>query len=407
MFLLLFSFLAYSSVPVLQGVTTENSTQINFLVEKGRDVVVLAEDIKSKKAIEPKLKYEVLRDYSDFKIIKVRFDSLKANTKYKLEIKNKDNTVLDERFFKTLNKSSSNPVIAITSCMDDSYEKEQKEQWQDLVSFKPDLILLIGDNVYVDKPINNISADDFWKRYVQVRQKLEIFRIKNLIPIVAVWDDHDYGKNNGDSSFKYKDEAKSVFDSFYSQEDEKPFFENSFGVSSRLSIYGFNIFLLDNRSLNTKESIFGKDQKNWLFSALQMYQKPSFIINGMQFFGAYHEFESYERLTPDDFIDFRSQLKKVKTPFILISGDRHLTELMKLSKQDVGQDSFEFTTSAIHAKTYPSPWEKTPNPRIIHGEGGSLNYGILKIKKLKPFTIVLQAIGPKQKILYQKRLVIN
>ncbi len=31
------------------------------------------------------------------------------------------------------------------------------------------------------------------------------------MPVVGVWDDHDYGMNNGDKSFKRKNELREIY----------------------------------------------------------------------------------------------------------------------------------------------------------------------------------------------------
>jgi len=36
-------------------------------------------------------------------------------------------------------------------------------------------------------------------------------RLTASIPLMAMWDDHDYGKDNSDGTYPYKEEAKSVF----------------------------------------------------------------------------------------------------------------------------------------------------------------------------------------------------
>lgn len=34
------------------------------------------------------------------------------------------------------------------------------------------------------------------------------------IPVIGVWDDHDYGQGNGDTTFEYKELAKAAFLNF-------------------------------------------------------------------------------------------------------------------------------------------------------------------------------------------------
>jgi hypothetical protein len=91
-----------------------------------------------------------------------------------------------------------------------------------------------------------------------------------------------------------------------------------------------------------------------------------------------------------------------------ISGDRHLAELMKIPKSIFGYETYELTTSAIHASVYPSSWDKTPNPNQIEGTAGSWNYVIMDTLSLPgKLGLHLNVFGPNQKILLKKDLEIR
>lgn len=403
-FLLFLSALSIADLPMMQGLTTDDSVQINFLINKNVEFSVSASAFED--TVKPAAITAQDRDFSDTKAVKIKFNNLKKNTTYELKVEDGNGNLLDSRFFKTYKKHIDQPTIAIASCMDDRFLAAQKKQWDNLVSFKPDLILFIGDNVYVDNDDEDISKNDLWKRYVQTRNRLEIFRIKTLIPILATWDDHDYGIDNGGANFRFKQEAQDVFNAFYAQNAEGTF-ETGPGVSSFLKFFGLNIFLMDNRSFKTRENLWGNEQYRWLFDKIKENASPTLIVNGIQFFGGYHPYESYEKENPRSFSMFKDDLKKLDRPFLLISGDRHLTELMSLDKSDVGRDTYEFTSSGIHSGTYPNSWQQHPNFRKVEGASGVLNFGILKFLELAPLTIDLKSVGPDRKILFGRTLTIK
>lgn len=171
---------------------------------------------------------------------------------------------------------------------------------------------------------------------------------------------------------------------------------------------------MDNRSFRSEPSKLGKDQETHLgFDQTAQIMKsitsadPTWLIKGDQFFGAYHQFESFENNHPNDFKKFLSQLKDKKAKVFFVSGDRHLNELMRVSSDEFGSETYELTSSAIHASIYPNAWKKFPNPRQIHGASGVHNYSMLELKSQKPWVMSLVSYGPKMKVLFEEELIIG
>src|SRR5690606_9845752 len=113
------------------------------------------------------------------------------------------------RYFKSLSLQRPSYRFAVVSCTDDHYAKEQGDMWRSLANEKPDFILTIGDNVYGDRDQQTfykegVPSHVLWKRYTEMRQKVDLYKLRELVPVVAVWDDHDYGVNDGDRRYKNK-----------------------------------------------------------------------------------------------------------------------------------------------------------------------------------------------------------
>ena len=51
-------------------------------------------------------------------------------------------------------------------------------------------MILLGDNVYGD--FNNESANQLKQAYKKLSENSNFQYIKNNIPIIPIWDDHDY-----------------------------------------------------------------------------------------------------------------------------------------------------------------------------------------------------------------------
>ena len=78
-----------------------------------------------------------------------------------------------------------------------------------------DAFVWLGDAVYLDKPSPILLAPTSvaemratWRRQ-HARAGYCAFRAR--VPVVGVWDDHDYGENNGDMSYPDKEPAREMF----------------------------------------------------------------------------------------------------------------------------------------------------------------------------------------------------
>ncbi len=65
--------------------------------------------------------------------------------------------------------------------------------WTTIGSFDPHLMLLLGDNVYIDDPVSRIM-----QRYTYHRRQSrpEWRRLASRVAVFSIWDDHDFGTND-------------------------------------------------------------------------------------------------------------------------------------------------------------------------------------------------------------------
>src|SRR5262249_15204327 len=70
---------------------------------------------------------------------------------------------------------------------------------------KPELVLLIGDNSYADLDRSRKVAPEVIKEKYDTLAKLPGYqKLKATCPILATWDDHDFGKNDAGAEFPLK-----------------------------------------------------------------------------------------------------------------------------------------------------------------------------------------------------------
>jgi hypothetical protein len=324
----------------------------------------------------------------------------------------------DKRSFHSLDLNKRRARLAVASCMDDKYKVEQAKIWSQLLRQKPDVILLIGDNVYVDRGAEtpNITADFIWKRYAETRASLALFQADPLIPVMAVWDDHDFAKNDGDRTFALKDETREVFFTFFAQKKIAPQLERGPGISAWWSAFGVHFAFLDDRTFRSPNGLdipdqthFGSEQENWLGQQLASTREPVFLISGDQFFGGYHGFESFEGSHPKSFAKQLEEWKKTKAPLLFVSGDRHLTEILKVPAARLGYPTYELTSSGIHAKMFNDAFVRNPSPQQLIGVAGQMNYMIVEVMRAERGFLQLDVqsftLGGRQ--LFQKTLTVK
>ncbi|MEY3995742.1 MAG: hypothetical protein RL344_85 [Pseudomonadota bacterium] len=181
--------------------------------------------------------------------------NLKRNTRYYYDVL-VNNKIAESGTFKT---ASSDKVFkyVVASCI-----RRQKDEEQ--ISFikardlKPDLMLLLGDNVYSD-------TDDRGEKLNSHKLQRNIKNFKNIIkdvPTYATWDDHDFGKND---SGGYNTNEKSARDAFMDVWANPGYGEDNKGIYYSFKRGDVEFFMLDGRSFKRPSKDFlGSDQLNWL-----------------------------------------------------------------------------------------------------------------------------------------------
>ena len=408
-----------AGLAIMQGATDDISTQLAVLAKKNSNLGVYLRDTKTGRLLKETKRREAARKYSEFAVIQIQYQGLEPGITYELAIADASGEILDLRELQTLKASGKELSFALTSCMDDSYVEEQKSQWLDLMTFKPEVLFMIGDNVYVDirkkRWLRKISPETIWQRYVETRNNLQIFRVKRLVPVFATWDDHDFGRDVAGGDFEYKDASKAIFNEFFPQELNKVVINKGPGISQIVRMREQTFVFLDDRSFRSNhekkqkpESHFGEDQEKWLLQWLKKLKGPAWIISGDQFFGGYHPFDSYQANHPIAFEKFLKTLRQSKRRYVFVSGDRHLTELMKIPVRATGFQTYELTSSPIHAMVFPGSFKKHPNPLGIEGKDGMMNYMLVDSKSLgRGVQFKTRSYGLNKKLLFKRELKVQ
>ena len=100
--------------------------------------------------------------------------------------------------------------IAFGSCAD---QNKPCPIWSTIATQKPDVLLLLGDTIYADLEGGKLADPEPEKIahcYAELNKVEAFAALKSSIPILATWDDHDYGKNDAGVEWKHKEFSQKV-----------------------------------------------------------------------------------------------------------------------------------------------------------------------------------------------------
>lgn len=356
-------------IPILQGLTTETTAQFTVLRNKARDrwaYEVIDSEGRRPAALA---RQTIERTYSEWCIDKLVVEGLFLGSPFYFRVIDEvTGRMLDQRFFRTLDRGRRDVRFAMASCMSDDLRYFQKKTWRSLQGAAPDVVFFVGDAVYADLHSDGSEAS-IWRRYVETRRTLEIFKYETLTPILATWDDHDYGLNNSDSRYPLKDKTRRIFFAFFGSYEGSGY-QHGPGVSSLFEGFGQRFFFMDDRTFRSPSgsggSHWGEEQEDWLFDELKRSPEPAWILNGSQFFGAYLEKESYGTCHKESFASIMNRFGEARIPVVFGSGDVHFSEIMRIEPEILGYTTYELTSSSMHSGTYPGKHLRKRNPRRLN-----------------------------------------
>lgn len=105
--------------------------------------------------------------------------------------------------------------IAFGSCA-----KQDKAQpiWDAVLAARPDLFIFLGDNIYADTRDPAVMA----AKYAALAAKPGFQKLKATTPLMAIWDDHDYGENDAGADYPMKAESRRQFCDFWGEAATSP-----------------------------------------------------------------------------------------------------------------------------------------------------------------------------------------
>ncbi|MGE3974568.1 MAG: alkaline phosphatase D family protein [Bdellovibrionales bacterium] len=394
---------AATGLNMLQGLTTETTTQLTVDVPKLLNVEYILKDRETGKIFKPDWIKESANAKSPSRVDKMLFTQLELGHNYQFTVKDTTkNVLLDERFLTTMDLSRTNAKIAVMSCIKDS-ESARTKMWISAQKSNADYYFMIGDTVYGDSFFSH-GPDKLWSRFIETRMNISYYQWKNLKPVLAVWDDHDYGKNNEDGEYEHKDGTLKVFKAFYGQEAMDSVLVP--GPANSMYFRGFNqnFLFLDSRYYRKLpngriEGFLGAEQMKWISDTMVGAQGPTWIMEGSPFFGrADKSNTSYESIAKEELNLFLGEVSSWNSPSVFMGGDVHYSEISQIDKTVLGYQTYEFISSCMHSSTKSSYYEN-PNKHMQ----GTFSENFLTLEKTGMATDPtwkVSSLGADSKVLF-------
>ncbi len=306
--------------------------------------------------------------------------------------------------------NSDDFIIAFGSC---NNQVLPNVLWKEIIKNKPDVWIWGGDVIYTDTEDMSFMEQN----YRIQKSKPEYTNFIKDIDVLATWDDHDYGLNDGGIEYPKKAEAQDLFLDFIDvdkndkrRQQEGVYFAKDYAINNEI----IKIILLDTRYFRTvltqdtntkkrykpntygKGSMLGETQWRWLTNQLQN-SKASFniIVSSIQFLSSEHGFESWGNMIheSDKLINLIRSTKARNT--IILSGDRHLSEFSKKEVDSLAYPLIDFTSSGM-THSY-SNFQGETNQFRVGRVVSEKSFGILKFN-LKNNTVTMQMRGDNNKL---------
>lgn len=401
-------------VSILQGPSHSGTAQFNVMSLTHNKLSYAVLDLETGFTYELEDKTQVEHKNSSWKVENLRFEGLKNNQELKLIVYNQYGQLIDIRSFQ-VSDNKELPKIVMVSNLDDNYQEEQKKAWSQIYSKQPDYIFVLGGGViasHLDKiPLKSTTPDVVWHRYTETRQNLEFYYQNQLIPVVSLWGEEDYGLVNADKDFEYKDEVQEIFKAFYPQQEVKGHFYTGPANSYYLNYANHNFFFLDSRSYRSKDaaynedqSHFGEDQLEWVEEIALKNQQNTWFLSSTGFFSNYHPWSTLRRSHPLSYKKFIKLVNKIESPVVFASSSRKLFEVSKVDLPELYAKTYEITTGALHGNLEPSHWSRYPNSAQVLGKDKTHHFVEVDFKKDTSFELKMALVEKNGRPLYKKVL---
>lgn len=285
--------------------------------------------------------------------------------------------------------------VSFGSCAD---ETRPQPAWAAILAERPGLHLFGGDNVYASAQPWQAAA--LKTAYAQLAAKARFEDLRREVPHLAIWDDHDYGLNDGGAEFAHRAASRELFFDFWrvSADDERRrrggvYHARLFGPPGRR----VQVLMLDARwfrspwqptdqrgargkeryvpNVESSRTLLGEEQWRWLAARLAEPAELRLVMSGIQVIAEGHGFEHWG-LFPHEQQRLLDTIAATRARgVVLLSGDRHIGAVYRRT-QGAPYPITEITASGL---THTWSDADEPGPNRVGALVRENHYGLIDI----------------------------
>jgi len=309
-------------------------------------------------------------------------------------------------------RSTPLQVIAFGSCADQDHKQPI---WSAINAESADLFIFLVFNIYGDTEDMEVLRS----KYQKLADNPGFSELRKHTPTIAIWDDHDFGVNDGGADYPMKQQSREIMLDFWREPENSPRRQRNDGI---YAAYQFGpigqrvqIILLDlrwNRSPLQQVTLgaynigriaknmgpfkpiedpaavlLGEPQWSWLEEQLGEPADVRIIASSIQLLPEFTGWESWANF-PHERKRLLAMLNKLGTTGVFfISGDTHWSELSRIDDA-TAYPLWEITSSGLTEE-----WKKvSPNKHRIGEPYAEANYGLIEIDWSQPAPAIVLSI---------------
>ena len=293
--------------------------------------------------------------------------------------------------------------IAFGSCM---HQGKPQPIWDAVLDWRPDLFLFLGDNVYGD--VSSPMCRELQDAYALAERIPGLATVREHVPHLATWDDHDYGGDDAGGGAPWQARAQALFCDYWRLPADDPrrhragvFGAATFGTAAMR----VQVVLLDTRSFRSAwrptdqpdapgrqnyladddpgKTMLGAAQWAWLQARLAEPADLRIIGSSIQVLSDAHGFERWGLFPAER----RRLARMLSAPgvgdVLLLSGDRHFGAMYR--RTDLcAQPLLEVTSSGINMVYAKVTAQREPDRDRLHAPYAAENFGTIELDPASP-----------------------
>jgi len=295
----------------------------------------------------------------------------------------------------------SRPVarIAAGSC---ARQDRPQPLWETVAAFQPDVLLMLGDNVYGDTEDMAVLRE----KYAALAAQPAFAALRARVPIVAVWDDHDYGANDAGREYPRRRESQQEFLDFFGVPADSPL-RTQAGIYRSCTVgppgRRVQFVCLDTRSHRSPlvaaprvrralgdgpywptsdpdATVLGAEQWAWLADVLREPADLRIVLSSIQVAATEHHHEHWGNFPAERARLLRTIRDSGAGGVVVVSGDRHAGEISRIppGAEALTYPLYDLTASSINQPKRPDCPDEPNRLRVGPWRRG-VNFGTIEI----------------------------